>query len=581
MSEKITSESEEIFLQGIPTSPGIAIGLAYIFTPKRPKISVNRIEEHIVNDQLTLWQQTRNKLDEEWSQLKGRQTDEKSKNILATHIEIIRDPELSERIKKLIEDKRYAISQAITTAFDEFIDLFTKTGSPVITNRRVDLSDIRDRLIELVDNDNKWNHEKSGEIVVAENISPREIIQLSHQGIKGIVMEQGGSSSHAAIIARSIGIPAVVGAKGATQYIQNDTSICLDGKRGVVIVNPKSATLNRFKKMVRGQTMNLDEKKNICKKLSKTQDGHSFTLRANIEFPEELTHFDQCKAEGIGLLRTESIYLNRDQFGSRQNQQVFYDSILDNTGNEPVTIRLFDVGGDKFQNRNISESNPFLGWRGIRMLLDERELLREQLTAILAAAGKHPGRVKLLLPMVTMLSEIDEVKKEIKSCQRQLIEEGYSVDRDIPLGIMVEIPNVAIQAAHFAKKVDFFSIGTNDLIQYLLAVDRGNVRLSHLYNQNHPAMWQIINKTVNAAHEHKIKVEVCGELASYPVSAACLLGYGVDGLSMTPTSIPHVKQLLTARSFNEMKNLAQRVKLCITPKDVETLFKNWKNKTDG
>ncbi len=575
MNEGKSDVPKEILIEGIPASPGAVVGFAYIHSKEKAPSKPAKIEKTQVSSHLESFDSAREKLITQWEALQNIQSDESLRNVLSAQIEIIRDPELAKRIKGLIKNEHFGVQKAVKKAFEEYIDIFTKSGSTVLGERVIDVTDIRDQLLEAVGGNKPTKIEKKGDIVVAQELSPREVIALSHQNIKGIIMERGGSTSHAAIIARSVGIPAVTGARKATELISDNVKVCLNGQSGIVYINPEEYTCSQIQKLSEGRFTNKEVEK-IKQQSCITADGHKFTLRANIEFTEELSLMQRYNAEGIGLLRTEAIYLNRAQFGSRENQQLFYEDILQKTEKQPVTIRLFDVGGDKFLSEKITENNPFLGWRGIRMLLDERELLREQLTAILAAAGNHPGKVKLLLPMVTMISEIDEVKKEVERCKKILADEGSYMDNNMPLGIMVETPNVAIQSQHFAKEVDFFSIGTNDLIQYLLAVDRGNPRISKLYNQVHPVMWQMIDQTIKAARGQGIEVEVCGELASYPAAGACLLGLGINGLSMSPAAILQVKKLLVSRTFKDMKALAEKALKCTTLDETEALFKSWK-----
>lgn len=578
MNKTKNNNSKEIFIEGIPASPGSVIGSAYIHSHDNTVPSSEGIDESEVSDHLEDFDRGHQKLIEKWKKLSKNQNNQTTRDILAAQIEIIRDPELIKRVKTLIKENQRSVQQAITEAFDEYIDLFSKSGSPVVTDRLIDLTDIRDRLIETAEHRTAPEIKTKGDIAVAQELSPREIIELSNRGIKGVIMERGGRTSHAAIIARSVGIPAVTGASNATNVIADQTRICLNGEHGFIYVNPTQTTCEQAKRTASDRQLSKKEKQKLCAHPSQTADGHAFTLRANVEFAEELAHIKRCRAEGIGLLRTEAIYLNHDQFGSREKQQLFYEEVLEETVPHPVTIRLFDVGGDKFINNEISENNPFLGWRGIRMLLDERDLLRKQLTAILAAGGQHPGRVKLLLPMVTMIDEINEVKNELKQCRQKLREKDEPVEQNMPLGIMVETPNVAIQAESFAKEVDFLNVGTNDLTQYLLAVDRGNARISTLYNQLHPVMWQMLHQVIGAAHQHQIKAEICGELASYPVAAACLAGMDIDGLSMNPSDILNVKGLLIKREYGEMKQLAAQALRCDTLNEIEHLFKNWKTK---
>lgn len=569
---------KELLIQGIAASPGSVLGLAYLHSPENGDSLPQKANHGNTATHLASFSQAKQELIEEWKQLIAQQNDDTSKAILEAQAQIIRDPELGNRIKSLIKKEQLGVQQAIQQTFEEYITIFAKSGSPVVSERIIDFTDIRDRLMEATGHYDAPTIDKKGEIAVAQELSPREVITLSNIGVKGIITERGGHTSHAAIIARSMGIPAVMGATNITRLITDQPMVGLNGNRGTVYINPTEETRTTIQEMAAKSTVNSQERDRICNSPPVTADDHPFTLRANIEFAEELAQMEQCGGKGVGLLRTEAIYLYHDQFSDRATQQPFYEDILSKTNNNPVTIRLFDLGGDKFPNDLITEDNPFLGWRGIRMLLDERELLRKQLTAIIAAAGHYPGQVKLLVPMVTMLSEIDEIKQEIAHCKQQLIAQDEPIDDDIPLGIMVETPNVALQAEKFAKQVDFFNIGTNDLIQYLLAVDRGNVRVAHLYNQRHPVMWQLIDQVIKDAHNQNIDVEVCGELASYPVAAACLLGLGIDGLSMNPADIVNVKKLLTRYKFSMMKKLADQTLRCDSLNELETLFEQTKNK---
>lgn len=577
MSRNDSSKQEEILIQGVPASPGVAMGEAFVFTKKTPEIETDRIEEHLVSEEVALFYTARENLKKQWQALLEKEKDKQSQAIISAQIEIIGDPDLASQIEYFIKKKQHRVQHAINKAFNEFIERLADSGNAVMADRMIDLADIRNQLVEAAGTKTASFVSKNGDILVSDEISPREVIQLSHQNIKGFVMELGGNTSHAAIIARSVGIPAVVGAKGIMKKIENQRIICLDGERGLVSINPSPHTRKRVEQFYAGETQILQDKLDICSKASVTKDGEAFVIRANVEFLEELDNVRQFKAEGIGLLRTESIYLNRKEFGSMQDQISFYGEILSKTDEDPVVIRLFDVGGDKFQGARIAEQNPFLGWRGIRMLLDEHNVLQEQLRAILISAGKHPGRVKLLVPMVSTLNEIKELKEEITKCRRDLIEEGFSVDEKVPLGIMVEIPSVAIQVEHFAPEVDFFSIGTNDLTQYLLAVDRSNALISKLYNQAHPSMWRLINYIAEVAKKHGVPVDVCGELASNPVAAACLLGFGVSSLSMSPVHIPAVKELLLKCTQPDLKKLAKNVQQCKEIDEVETVFYNWKD----
>lgn len=570
-------ESNEISLFGQPGAPGIVMGKASLFQRRRPRISSEFIKDENITQHLNRFNQAREIAERELQQLSLGQQDEDAVELIDTQIEIINDPELCSRIETEITENNKAADSAIENVFKEYLALMGQQKSEVLEDRSVDISDIRDRLIQLVNNRNFGTDVENGSILVASELSPREVIEFSERNVKGILMDHGGTTSHAAIIARSMNIPTVVGLQEITDVIDSEQTVILNGKNGKVMVNPCDQTKKDYQHLIEQEEKNQADQETICDEPNKTLDGISFTLRANIEFTEELDSVKRYRAEGIGLLRSESIYLQRKHFGDEQMQESFYQAILKETAPHPVTIRLFDAGGDKFFKKGNDEHNPFLGWRGVRMLLDEEVLLRNQLKALLKAAGKYEGRLKILVPMVSSLEEVLQVKDMISEIQAQLLKAGKPVDKQVQLGIMVEVPSVALQARVYARHVDFLSIGTNDLTQYVLAVDRGNELISQLYNQRHPALWQLIKQVVDAAQESGIPLSVCGELASDPPSACCLIGLGIHELSMVPSVIPAVKRMLCSRSCKDMQQMSSNVLQSETLEDVEQIFNQWKS----
>jgi phosphotransferase system enzyme I (PtsI) len=370
-------------------------------------------------------------------------------------------------------------------------------------------------------------------------------------------------------------IPMVVGVKNATDVINSTDRVVLDGRNGKVVVHPVKKTCEKYQSLIDQQLEAKTDFEAVCKKPNKTKDGSPFSLQANAEFTEELSTAQKYCADGIGLLRTESIYLSRKNFTDQEQQESFYATILKATKPHPVTIRLFDAGGDKFFEEGEKEQNPFLGWRGIRMLLDEEELLLNQLRAVLSTAAKFKDRVRILVPMITTLEELLEVRELVQKVQDDLASEGVSIDEDVSVGIMAEVPSVALQAELFAQYADFLSIGTNDLTQYVLAVDRGNERISSLYDQRHPAIWQLINRIAKAAQKEQVPLSICGELASDPIAACCLMGLGINTLSMNSVVLPTVKQMLRAYSLEEMQQLSKKVLASDTLDDINQIFSNW------
>ncbi|MDZ7771432.1 MAG: phosphoenolpyruvate--protein phosphotransferase [Balneolaceae bacterium] len=575
------TQGEQTVIEGQPASPGLARGPLWRYRRASHTLSDERLEEPQVQDHLERWEEARSQVGEELERMKREKSDPDTLAILEAQVQVARDPDLDGRIRREIRERLRPADRAIHAVFQAYLQAMN-ARSEGEDGRSVDLEDIRDRLIAQVQDREEEDFEvEEGAVVLARELSAREVIRLSGRRIRAIVTERGGAHSHAAIIARSMGIPTVMGAGQALAGGADGTLALVDGEEGTVVLHPGEEALQRYKEKCEAFDRRREARAQLCRRPSETDDGHPFALRANVEFPEELEKVRLFCAEGIGLLRTESVYLERSNFDDLAMQEEFYDGMLEQTGEHPVTIRLFDAGGDKFFRGGEPEDNPFLGWRGIRMLLDERQLLRDQLEAVLRVAGRYPGRVRLLLPMVTETSEVREVREEISRLHDRLEEEGADVDRNIQLGIMIEVPAVALQAHHFTGLVDFFSLGTNDLTQYLLAVDRGNDRVSRLYDQRHPAVWRTIKRCAEAAREGDTSVAICGELASDPVAAACLLGMGVDDLSMSPSRIPEVKELLTERTHNEMEELADRALASETAGEIHRLFKSWKEKHDG
>lgn len=580
MSENLNSTmpDTELELKGAPASAGSVIGKAIIYKKKEFDIQSSTITKEEVLDHINEFKKARIQMESELQSLQEDSNSDEASDIIDAQIEMVNDPELADNIEKLIKEDLYSAEFAVQRAFDDYIRLMNNSDSPQIRERSIDVSDIRDRLLEYINKENESPGIESGCIVVTNDLSPREVINLTKYQISGIIMDRGGVTSHAAIIARSLGIPAIVGAKNATDSIDKEQKVAMNGDSGKIFVNPSSVTLRRFKETIKENREREEKLSEVLDKSSETLDGHEFILRANIEFPEELEQVRAVKAAGVGLLRSESLYMGKENFEDLAKQKDFYSSIMEGTGSDPVIIRLFDAGGDKILDEKQKEQNPFLGWRGIRLLLDNRKLLREQLEAILTVAGSYPGRVKILVPMITIVEELGKLNEEIKSVQQKLKSEGVNIDEDVPVGIMVEVPSVALKIDKFSEMVDFLSIGTNDLTQYVLAVDRGNELIADIYDQRHPAVWELINMIAKSATAHDKQITVCGELASDPISAACMLGMGINDLSMAPSKIAGVKSLLVAKSHEEMKTLAEEVLDCSTTAEVNNLFKSWSEK---
>ena len=560
-------------IRGINASEGIVIGKAQFFATGVVYANPIRISSKEIESHLFLFDSGKKTLISDLEALIENQDAETDIDILAAQIQIVKDVEIEQRVKRLIEQDLYASDYAVYESFNVFIELLRDSGSQVFKNRIADLEDVRDRLINILcGRVTDFSLNPDG-ILIAPTLGPVDLISFADQGLKGLILEKGGVTSHASILAQSSSLPAVIGVGKTSKRIKEGDQLILDGYDGLVIVNPDEQTMQQYQEKKLQVTDEHIEEVGEGDVQAVTKCDVPFTLLANVDFAKELDQARQKGAKGIGLLRTEAFFFANRNARDEQEQITYYQNIVNGISG-PVTIRLFDTGGDKLSSKIVQESNPFLGWRGIRVLLEEKKLLLTQLTAILKVAALNPGRIQILIPMITVLDEVIAVKRIIDQIQKDLSEHG-NIDEEIRVGIMVEVPSVAMMAYEFAEVVDFFSIGTNDLTQYTLAVDRGNEYIHSLYDQRNPAVWRTIQQVVEGAQQANIPVSICGELAGDPVSAATLMGLGIRSLSMNPARLTKVKSILTSHTIKEMKYLSEQVLIQKTTTDVINLFKDW------
>lgn len=562
----------EISIKGLSGSEGIAIGSVLVLDKKKRKVQPKKIKSDSILTHLKRYAKSKEKFLIELDEL-SINLDQKTTDILETQKHIVSDIEIEKRVNNCIEVELYSVDYSIYKVFNEFIERLKESGSELFQQRIIDIENIRDRLIDLSCKEDEKLEIEKGAILIVKDISPTDLVTFYEKGVKGLVMDKGGVTSHAAIIAHSLNLPCLVSSRQAVDSASEAKEAILDANTGELFLNPTKKRLDEYKKEIR--RLNRKKKAGMGSgQPSKTKDGTQFHLRANIEFVQELIIAKEYGAEGIGLLRTEALLYGGIARKSEIEQGRFYEQILSETDG-PVVIRLFDVGGDKLNAHTTDEANPFLGWRGIRMLLDEEEMFNSQLRSILKSAGEHPGQVRILVPMISLVEEVHLVKQRISKIQKDLKKEGLEIDESIPLGIMIEVPSAALIADHFAKVVDFFSIGTNDLTQYTLAVDRGNEQICTLYQHHHPSVWKLIELTNKAAQENGIEISVCGELAGDEIGAACLIGMGITDLSMSPSHIPKVKEALINRSAEELHAFSKAALACSTSDEIKRLYKNW------
>jgi phosphotransferase system enzyme I (PtsI) len=568
------SSSQSIDLKGRAVSSGIGIGPTTILSFEPTAVRPDKIEPNEIPSHLQKLRDSRNLLLEEYDALKGESNLQEARDILEAQILTLKDPEVNKRVQFKIESERHSVGYAIFSTLNEYIQLLETSAVKWANDRAIDIVAIRDEWIDVVSENRKEISIEKGDVIFAEEISPALMVKISRIKVAAIVMEKGGDTSHAVILSQSLGIPCVINTHWNRYQVKEDTPVIVDGLDGHVIINPDDQQLAQYEKRREEDFFRVRESLKWVKRENVTKCGSPFSLRANVEFLEELPKVTTHGAQGVGLLRTETVLFETTEFDVKE-QIEFYSKILQATANEFVTIRLFDAGGDKLIDDKESEANPFLGWRGVRMLLDQPTLLKKQLEAIYRVSAGYRGRLKILIPMVSRLEEILKLKAIAEEVRGALAGKNVDFDNEIPIGIMVEVPSIVMMANKIANYVDFFSIGTNDLTQYTLAVDRGNEKISTLFDSYHPAIWKMIRMTKEAADAHRIPISVCGEMASKPEAAACLLGMGINDLSMNSSAIPNVKAVLCSHTLLELQELAERVLETDELKGIHELFSKW------
>ena len=564
-------------LKGIPASPGIAVGTVHLLLWEVPDVPHHTVRDEDIPGELARLDSAIEQAKERLRHVRERVEHTAGKEeaaIFDVQYSILEDRDLLKGAEDLIR-QNHAAEKAFDLLMLEWRSRFARHAHPLMRERVSDLTDVHIRvlsiLLDLPDHDPVDLPKGARAVLVTHDLTPGLTVQLDRESIVGIATDAGTRTSHVAILARSLGLPAVVGLRKATEQLKGHERVILDGSSGRLVINPSTADIERYRARALEEQVAEEELRRLGSLEPVTTDGARVTLRVNVDLPEEAEYAATSGAEGVGLMRTEFLVVGRTSMPDEEEQYQAYKRVVDAFAGQPIVIRTYDLGGDKLPIGGYPrEDNPYLGWRAIRMCLDEPDLFKTQLRALLRAANH--GDVRILLPLVVSLSEVRAARALLNEARQELRGRGIAFKEFIPLGVMVETPAAAIAADTFVKEVSFFSIGTNDLVQYTLAVDRGNANLAQRFTPLHPAVLRLIRRTVEAGENAGLEVAVCGEMASHPLMSFALLGLGLRELSVNPRSVPLVKRVVRSVSASKAKEAVTRACDAPTAEDAEAIL---------
>ena len=559
-------------IQGIDASPGIVVGKVFLYKETELVINKGKVlnskneEEKLLDGR----DQSREQLTE-IRNMTAKKLGEDKATIFDGHITLLEDEDLFEEVVELIQDNQISAEYALTQGIDVYCDMLSNLEDPYLRERVADLKDIAKRWLynitgtPIIDLGNL----PAETVIVANDLTPSDTAQIDLKNVVAFVTQIGGKTAHSSIMARSLELPAVVGTKTILEDAKDNETIIVDALTGVVILNPTNAEIVEAIKSKEKFNVEKEELKQLKDKKATSKDGITVGAWANIGGPSDVEGVLRNGADGIGLYRTEFLFMNSDKFPTEEEQFQAYKQVVERMNGLPVTIRTMDIGGDKALSymELPEEENPFLGWRAIRVCLDRPEILKTQFRALLRASGF--GYVKIMLPMIISLDEIRQSKVLLEECKEELRNQGINFDENIQLGIMVETPAVAFRAKYFAAEVDFFSIGTNDLTQYTLAVDRGNEKIASLYDSFNPSVLAAIQLAIEGAHSVGISISMCGEFAGDPLATPILFGMGLDAFSMSAISVLGIKRNIIHLDKTECEALVERVMAMATAEEIK------------
>jgi phosphoenolpyruvate-protein phosphotransferase (PTS system enzyme I) len=555
---------------GVPASPGIARGPIHVFSIETDDVVRYQVDPANVPDEIARFEsaliQTRAQILEMQQQI-AEAIGAKDAGIFDAHLLVVEDQTLIDEVLRKLEADHCNVEFTFQEVANRYVDSLSRIDDPYLRERAVDIQDVTRRVIRNLQGKSPRPFLSIDEphILVAHNLTPSDTATMNREQVRGLVLDLGSRTSHTAIMAQSLGIPAVVGLHDASETLETGAPALIDGYHGLLIVHPSEETLVEYAEIERQKGAIAERLTQLRETKSTTRDGRHVVLSANIELPDEVEAVLANGAEGIGLYRTEFLYLNQKTLPTEEEQFEVYRAVAERVAPDPLIIRTLDLGGDKISEdiESGDELNPFLGWRAIRFCLENLDIFKAQLRAILRASVG--ANVKLMFPMISGLGEVRRGLEIVEECKAELRREGRPFHNELEVGVMIEVPTAAIMADRLAREVDFFSIGTNDLIQYLVAIDRTNERVAHLYEPSHPSVVRLLKIVADAAHANDIWVGICGEMAGEVLFTPLLLGLGMDELSAGATLVPRVKNAVQRLAMAECEALVEEVLQLDTP----------------
>jgi phosphotransferase system enzyme I (PtsI) len=566
---------QEMKLKGIPASPGIAIGPVFLFRKHEPIILIRTIAAGEVKQEIERLQnaiaRSKKELTKVFEFAEQKLGSAQSK-IFEAQLMILEDVVLFDAVYKRLKRERKNAEYLIKNEMEKYHQLMTASKDEYARERADDLLDVENRILRNLEEQKLISKIEGSHVIVSYNLAAADTLIFSRNDVLAYVTELGGATSHMALLARALKIPAIVGLHQLLSLVQTNDQVVVDGYSGTVVLHPSSEIL-RFYEKKKTQYDTFEEALAPLRDLpAETLDGHRITLAANVELEEELEFIKLQGADGIGLYRTESLLIGKEVFPSEEEQYEVYRRIAEAVFPKHAIMRTFDIGGDKFMKQAMKENNPMLGWRGIRVMLDKPQIFLDQLRAILRASTLK--NLAIMLPMVTSIKEVKLGKQLIAQAKDDLRAHKIQFDENLPLGVMIEVPAAAVIADHLAKEVSFLSIGTNDLIQYLLAVDRGNDIVSDLFQEFHPAVIRFLRRIIERGTQENAWVGMCGQMAGDPLATILLVGLGLDEFSVVPNILPEIKKIIRSIHFTEAQHVAERVLTMQSEDEIKAFLKH-------